>query len=128
MQMYVLSSMAANKQSMAGSLLQTLTRLTSAVGYGIATAIFDAVQAKPSSSGYYAGNAAEPYAAVFWFATGGAFLGVLFVPWLKIGTQGHVGDKGRAAERGMEEKENAGADEGENSVVGSESRMERGEV
>jgi hypothetical protein len=93
--MYVLSSMPTNKQSIAGSLLQTLTRLCTAIGYGIATAIFDAVENNPSSSGYYANNAIEPFAAVFWFAVGCAFIGTLFVPFLKIGTQGHKGDTGR---------------------------------
>jgi hypothetical protein len=93
--MYVLSSMPANKQSMAGSLLQTLARLCTSVGYGIATAIFDDVQKKPSKTGYYASNAAEPFAAVFWFAAGTAFVGVLFVPLLHITTQGHKGDTGR---------------------------------
>lgn len=87
--------MPANKQSMAGSLLQTLARLCTSVGYGIATAIFDNVQKNPSKSGYYANNAAEPFAAVFWFAAGAAFVGVLFVPLLRITTQGHKGDTGR---------------------------------
>ncbi|KZM24555.1 uncharacterized protein EKO05_0008667 [Ascochyta rabiei] len=94
--MYVLSSMSANKQSMAGSLLQTLTRLCTAVGYGIATAIFDAVKSNPSKSGYYANNVVEPFAAVFWFCVGVAFIGVVFVPFLRITTQGHKGDTGRA--------------------------------
>jgi hypothetical protein len=93
--MYVLSSMPTNKQSIAGSLLQTLTRICTAIGYGIATAIFDAVENKPSSSGYYANNAIEPFAAVFWFAAACAFIGTIFVPFLTIGTQGHEGDTGR---------------------------------
>lgn len=93
--MYVLSSMPTNKQSIAGSLLQTLTRLCTAVGYGIATAIFDAVESNPLKSGYYANNVVEPFAAVFWFAAAIAFVGVLFVPFLRITTQGHKGDTGR---------------------------------
>jgi hypothetical protein len=97
--MYVLSSMPTSKQSIAGSLLQTLTRLCTAVGFGIATAIFDAVEDNPSTSGYYANNAMEPFAAVFWFSVGCAFIGTLFVPFLKIGTQGHKGDTGRANAR-----------------------------
>lgn len=87
--------MSANKQSIAGSLLQTLTRLCTTVGYGVATAIFDSVAEKPSSSGYYAHNAAEPYAATFWFSVGSAFVALLFVPFLRITTQGHKGDTGR---------------------------------
>ncbi|KAF2797462.1 major facilitator superfamily MFS-1 [Melanomma pulvis-pyrius CBS 109.77] len=96
--MYVLSSMPANRQSVAGSLFQTLTRLCTAVGTGIATAIFNSVKSNPATSGYYAHNRVEPYAATFWFAAAMASLGVLFVPWLKIGTQGHAGDKGRLVE------------------------------
>ncbi|CAI6334017.1 unnamed protein product [Periconia digitata] len=93
--MYVLSSMPPNKQSIAGSLIQTITRLCSAVGYGIGTAIFDSVQRNPTASGYYAHNAVEPYAAVWWLATGVTVIGVILVPFLKIGTQGHAGDEGR---------------------------------
>lgn len=95
--------MPPSKQSIAGSLLQTLTRLSQAVGMGIATAIFDAVQQNPSKSGYYAADPIEPYVATFWFSTGMAALGVILVPFLTIGTQGHHGDKGRAVERRSEE-------------------------
>lgn len=88
--------MPTNKQSIAGSLLQTLTRLCTAVGYGIATAIFDAVERNPPKSGYYANNVVAPFAAVFWFSLGVCFIAVLFVPFLRITTQGHKGDTGRA--------------------------------
>jgi hypothetical protein len=97
-QMYVLSSMPTSRQSIAGSLFQTLTRLCTAVGYGVATAIFNAVESSPAKFGYYANNPAEPYAAVFWFSTGISFLGIFFLPFLKIKTQGHRGDEGRLAE------------------------------
>ncbi|KAF2128867.1 MFS general substrate transporter [Dothidotthia symphoricarpi CBS 119687] len=102
--MYVLSAMPADKQSIAGSLFQTLTRLCSAVGFGVATAIFDAVEKKPSASGYYANNAIEPFAGVMWFAAGVAFIGTLFVPFLRIGTQGHKGDakQSEGDERGLD--------------------------
>lgn len=118
--MYVLSSMPANKQSIAGSLFQTLTRLCTAVGYGIATAIFDGVQNNPATSGYYANNAIEPFAATFWFSAGCAFIGTLFVPFLKIGTQGHKGDTGRvkASEAGA-----PGLDDG-NVMVANEKGVE----
>ena len=91
----MLSSMPTNKQSIAGSLFQTLTRLCTAIAYGAATAIFDAVQRRPATSGYYAKNAAEPFAAVFWFAAAASVPGLLLVPFLRIGTQGHKGDTGR---------------------------------
>ncbi|KAL7777375.1 hypothetical protein CFE70_007801 [Pyrenophora teres f. teres 0-1] len=109
--MYVLSSMPLSKQSIAGSLLQTVTRLATSVGYGIATAIFDAVKKSPATSGYYANNAIQPYAAVFWFATASAVPGLLLVPFLKVGTQGHAGDTGRVrrASDGSEGEESGGA-------------------
>lgn len=103
--MYVLSSMPTNKQSIAGSLFQTSTRLCTAIAYGIATAIFDAVQRNPATSGYYGNNTVEPFAAVFWFAAAVSVPGLLLVPFLRIGTQGHKGDTGRVkvggAERGL---------------------------
>jgi hypothetical protein len=121
--MYVVSSMPMNKQSIAGSLLQTLTRLCTAVSvsnvpvlhlrhtltpctkikYGIATAIFDVVQRHPASTGYYGNNAAQPFAAVFWFSAAVSLPGVFLVPFLKITTQGHEGDTGRvkAMENGL---------------------------
>ena len=100
--------MPANKQSIAGSLLQTLTRLCTAVAYGVATAIFDAVENNPSKSGYYANNVIEPFAAVFWFAVGVAFIGVLFVPFLRITTQGHKGDKGRMKQESIDSPTGSG--------------------
>jgi hypothetical protein len=100
--MYVLSSMPTNKQSIAGSLFQTLTRLCTAIAYGAATAIFDAVQRNPATSGYYANNAVEPFAAVFWFAAAASVPGVILVPFLRIGTQGHKGDTGRVKIGGVE--------------------------
>ncbi len=87
--------MPLNKQSIAGSLFQTLARLCTAISYGIATAIFDAVQRHPASSGYYKNNAVEPFAAVFWFAAAVSVPGLLLFPFLRIGTQGHKGDTGR---------------------------------
>jgi hypothetical protein len=119
--MYVLSSMPANKQSMAGSLLQTLARLCTSVGYGIATAIFDYVQRNPSKTGYYASNAAEPFAAVFWFAAGAAFVGVLFVPLLRITTQGHKGDTGRL-KAGAEDRNGLG---GSHALVAADEKSVR---
>ena len=115
--------MSTSKQSIAGGLLQTLTRLCTAIGYGIGTAIFDTVKRNPSGRGYYANNAAEPFAAVYWFTAGCAFVGLLFVPFLRIGTQGHKGDTGRIqgdAERemGVDVEKDAvagtGKDEGDN--------------
>lgn len=104
--------MPRNKQSMAGSLLQTVSRLCTAITFGIATAIFDAVQKSPAKSGYYANNAVEPYAAVFWCAAAVAFPGIFLVPFLRIQTQGHAGDTGRVNAQETDEERAESVEEG----------------
>jgi hypothetical protein len=119
--------MPANRQSIAGSLLQTLARLCTSVGYGIATAIFNAVQSNPASKGYYAHNAIEPFAACFWFSAGAAAVGCCFVPWLRIGTQGHKGDVGRVVQRSEQTSEGKGMEHSEkgSGVFEGEKGMEK---
>ena len=86
--MYVLSSLPKNQQSIAGSIFQTVTRLAVTIGIAMGTAIFRSVEEKPATSGYYANDPFEPYAAVFWMSTAVAFIGVFLVPFLRIQTQG----------------------------------------
>ena len=93
--MYVVSKMPQSRQSIAGSLFQTVIRLCTAVSYGIATAIFDAIQRSPPRTGYYANDPVAPYAGTFWFGAGVSVIGLLLVPFLRIGTQGHERDEGR---------------------------------
>ncbi|KAF1989118.1 aminotriazole resistance protein [Aulographum hederae CBS 113979] len=88
--MYVMSSLPKDQQSIAGSIFQTITKLCVAIGMGAATAIFDGLESSPSSSGYHANDPVEPYAGIFWFATASSALSVLFVPFLTLKTQGHV--------------------------------------
>jgi len=107
--MYVLSTLPPHRQSIAGSIFQTVSKLCVAVGYGIATAIFNAVSANPSKSGYYANDPVEPYAATFWFSMSTAVVGVALVPLLTIGTQGHE----READH-IQVKENPAKDEKKN--------------
>lgn len=89
--MYVMSSMPPSQQSIAGSIFQTVTKLCQSVGFGIATAVFNAVQQSPSLASYW-DPVTQPYTATFWFATASALLGLGLVPFLTIGTQG-VPDK-----------------------------------
>jgi hypothetical protein len=87
--MYVMSSLSKEQQSVAGGFFQMTTRLCGTIGFGITTAIFNGVQKHPNSVGLHAGDPAEPYAATFWFAMAACGLSVLLVPFLTIGTQGH---------------------------------------
>jgi hypothetical protein len=88
--MYVMLSMPASQQSIAGSLLQMVTKLTVTLSFGISTAIFNNVQAKPSKTGYYGNNAGEPYSMVFWYCCGCCVLCVALCPFLTINTQGNA--------------------------------------
>lgn len=88
--MYVMLSMPASQQSIAGSLLQMVTKLTVTLSFGISTAIFNNVQAKPSKKGYYANNPGEPYSMVFWYCCGCCVVCVALCPFLTINTQGNA--------------------------------------
>lgn len=87
--LYVLSSMEQDKQAIAGAILQTSLRLASVIGFGIATALYYAVSKSPPKSGYYGNNAAAPYAAAFWLASGFAAFSFVLVFFLRVGTQGN---------------------------------------
>ena len=83
--MYVMSSLPPDKQSIAGGIFNTATRLVATVGLAVQTSVFNA-----------AGGAAEgpdslkyrPYQATFWVSLVGAVIGLLLVPFTTIGTQG----------------------------------------
>lgn len=85
--MYVMSSMPASKQSLAGGLFQTVTRLTTTLGFGIATAVFNSVSEHPSLASYWDVRT-QPYSATFWMSVASSILGIALVPFLTIKTQG----------------------------------------
>ncbi|KAJ1715440.1 hypothetical protein AFCA_012613 [Aspergillus flavus] len=100
--MYVMSSLPPEQQSIAGGIFQTVTKLCVAIGMGISTAIFDAVQARgTATSGYFKDDPIEPYSATFLYSAGIAALGIPLCAFLRIGAQGHGGDgkKGRDHEK-----------------------------
>ncbi|EKG21118.1 Major facilitator superfamily [Macrophomina phaseolina MS6] len=102
--MYVMSSLPAEQQSIAGGIFQTVTKLCVTIGMGISTAIFDAVEARGvATSGYFANDPIEPYAATFLYCAGVAALGIPLCGWLRIGVQGggrKVEEEGSVSERG----------------------------
>jgi hypothetical protein len=87
--MYVLSSLPKAQQSTAASIFQTITKLAVTVGFGIEAAVFNSVDAKPAKTGYYANDAYEPFAVVFWAAAATTSLSLFAVPFLRIKTQGN---------------------------------------
>ncbi|RYP06342.1 hypothetical protein DL764_003219 [Monosporascus ibericus] len=86
--MYVVSSLSKSQQSVASSVFQSTIKLATVIGLGICAAVFASVEGNPATSGYYAHDPFEPYAALFWFATTVSFISLLLVPFLKIRTQG----------------------------------------
>jgi hypothetical protein len=82
--MYVMSSLQPNQQSLAGGIFNTVTKICSAIGLGISASLYNA-----ESSGTAAlQTATKPYHSAFWFCVASAALGLCFVPFLTIGTQG----------------------------------------
>ncbi|RYP39042.1 hypothetical protein DL767_002369 [Monosporascus sp. MG133] len=77
-----------SQQSIASSVFQSTIKLATVIGLGICAAVFASVSGNPATSGYYAHDPFEPYAALFWFATVISFISLLLVPFLEIKTQG----------------------------------------
>ena len=80
-----MSSLPPGQQSLAGGIFNTVTKVCSAVGLGISASIYNA----ESTSKAALQTSIRPYHMVFWFCVASAGAGLLFVPFLTIGTQGH---------------------------------------
>ncbi|KAK4580240.1 hypothetical protein LTR86_000443 [Recurvomyces mirabilis] len=85
--MYVMSSMPAHQQSVAGGIFQTVAKLCTTLGFGISTAVFNAVQQNPRMASYW-DRTTQPYAATMWAAVASSLLALCLVPFLTLGTQG----------------------------------------
>lgn len=98
-QMYVMSSMPPSRQSVASGIFQTVAKLCMTLGFGIATAIFNGVEKKPSLSSFW-DDKTQPYTATFWYSVACAGLSLCLVPFLTIGTQGGKAKVNKLAEEG----------------------------
>ncbi|KAL1584668.1 hypothetical protein WHR41_06937 [Cladosporium halotolerans] len=85
--MYVMSSLPPAQQSIAGGIFQTVTRLCMTIGFGVTTALFNAVQRNPQMAAYWDPET-QPYTATFWFSTACSVVSVGLVPFLTLTTQG----------------------------------------
>ena len=85
--MYVMSSLPPSDQSLAGGIFNTASKFCANISLGITTAVYNSVRTQGSTSPI------KPYLSTYWFAAASAGLGVLLVPFLKLGTQGHVDKK-----------------------------------
>ncbi|KAF7546976.1 hypothetical protein G7Z17_g8038 [Cylindrodendrum hubeiense] len=84
--MYVMQALPAHQQSLAGGIFNMLIRLGTTIGLGISTAVYSSVKKAQSEDG----DIDEPFRMVYFVSVGLAALSCLFVPFLRIGTQGNV--------------------------------------
>ena len=83
--MFIMTSLPAEKQATAGAIFNTFTRLCQTAIMGITTAIYGSIGSTPEGM-------ADPmlkYTRVFQTCVAFAGAGMLFVPFLRIGTQGN---------------------------------------
>ncbi|TIA06116.1 putative transporter, partial [Aureobasidium pullulans] len=89
--------------NVANYIVQTVTKLCQSVGFGIGTAVFNAVGRSAKEGGRW-DVATKPYSAVFWFAAAASGTSIVFATFLTIGTQG-------GKEKGEDEDEGEGSGE-----------------
>jgi predicted MFS family arabinose efflux permease len=92
--MYVMSSLPVAQQSVAGGLFNTVMRLSSSVGLGVSTAVFNGVDGSASEGGQLSSDYAK-YRATFFAALAGSGVSLFFLPFLTIKSQGERSQGGR---------------------------------
>lgn len=83
--MYVMSSVPVEQQSVAGGLFQAVSRLAATITIGVQTSVYNGIGGSSSGAGALD---YRPYQATFWVSLAFAALGMLLVPFLRIGSQG----------------------------------------
>lgn len=91
--MYVMSSLPVAQQSVAGGLFNTIMRLSSSVGFGVSTAVFNGVDGLASDGGQLASDYGK-YRATFFVALAGSGLSLFLLPFLSIKSQGGRSQRG----------------------------------
>lgn len=85
LQMYVMQSLPPKHQGLASGIMNTLVRLSCTLAMGIATAVYSSVDLSPKGQ-------ADPmlkFTRTFQVSIALAACSVLFVPFIRVGTQGH---------------------------------------
>ncbi|KAJ5533236.1 hypothetical protein N7494_009788 [Penicillium frequentans] len=82
--MYVMSSLPSDQQSIAGGIFNTVSKLCNNLGLGIATSVESAMANQMTAST----PAIRPYLTAYWFAAAAAGTSLFMVPFLTLGTQG----------------------------------------
>ena len=101
--MYVMSSLPSSDQSLAGGIFNTASKFCANTSLGITTAVFNSVRNQGQASPI------KPYLSTYWFAAASAGLGLVLIPFLKLGTQGHE-DKTNSSDEETPDTPNVQAD------------------
>jgi len=104
--MYVMQSLPSHQQALAGGISNTIFRLGMAVALGISTAVFTSARGTPAALA----DPMVPYAKAFQVSIGLSAASFLFLPFVRLGTQGHSTTPAAPA-RGVSATRVAAADE-----------------
>lgn len=100
--MYVMQSLPASQQGLASGIMNTLIRLSNTIALGIATAVYSSIEGSSE-------DLTQPmlkFTRTFQVSVALAAFGCLFVPFIRLGTQGsHQRDGGAQPDAGVESKE-----------------------
>lgn len=83
--MYVMQSLPPKQQGLASGIMNTLVRLASTIAMGLATAVYSSVELSPQGQA----DQMLKFTRTFQVSVAMAGFSVLFVPFLRVGTQGH---------------------------------------
>lgn len=118
--MYVMTALPSSHQSTGGGIFQMVSKLASAIFMGVTTAIYNAVLQNPPTTGYLANQNMAPYSAVFYFCSGICFFSLIFIPFLRVGTQGGLSKSDGDTEKHADNADAVDAKDVQESIVASE--------
>lgn len=81
-----MQALPVHQQSLAGGIFNMLIRLGSTIAIGISTAVYSSVEAALPEDG----DVIKPYRMAIFVSVGLAALSCMFLPFLRIGTQGNA--------------------------------------
>ena len=82
-----MQSLPSHQQALAGGIFNTIYRLGAAVAFGISTAVFTSAAKTPQALA----DPMVPYAKAFQVSVGLSAASFLFLPFVRLGTQGGEG-------------------------------------
>ena len=82
---YVLSCIPTEQQSVGGGILITMSKVASTIGLGVQTSTFTALGGSSSGPGAIKYRA---YQSTFWVSLAGSVLALMFLPFITVGSQG----------------------------------------